>query len=308
MNSVLNRITQSAAGVSATFDPLTETVVLTQKTAGQTPTIVLANDTSGFVQAMKLDSAILTPGIDPDPAKLLTDVPLFASVQSGTITVEGVDISIDVATDSLNDVIARINASVPAVVASISGDAQRVSVTSTSASVSLEIDSGTTGFFPVLQIADGSYFPKRGRSGVSTTHASRVAESVESVSKAFNALYDDPRFGSSPISLLERLRSDMERAVSDAFGDTGPRFGTGFGVGFDFRPYAHEIFEFSAGDKRSLASTLRTGLGDVHDLFLGQDSSVPSGLVEKLTAVLNEAESNTQSLLGFRGHSIDVLA
>ena len=79
-------------------------------------------------------------------------------------------------------------------------------------------------------------------------------------------------------------------------------------MGFDFRPYAQEVFEFSAGDKRSLASTLRTGLGDVHDLFLGQESSVPSGLVEKLTAVLKEAESNTQSLLGFRGHSIDVLA
>ena len=308
MNSVLNRITQSAAGVSATFDPLTETVVLTQTTTGQTPTIVLANDTSGFVQAMKLDSASPTLGVDPDPDKLLTDVPLFASIQSGTITVEGVDISIDVATDSLNDVIARINASVPAVVASISGDAQRVSVTSTSANVSLEIDSGNTGFFPVLQIADGSYLAKRGRAGVSTTHASRVAESVESVSKAFNALYDDLRFGSSPISLLERLRSDMERAVSDAFADTGPRFGTDFGVGFDFRPYAHEVFEFSAGDKRTLASTLRTGLGDVHDLFLGQKSSVPSGLVEKLTAVLNEAETNTQSLLGFRGHSVDVLA
>ena len=308
MNSVLNRITQSAAGVSATFDPLTETVVLTQTTTGQTPTIVLANDTSGFVQAMKLDSASPTLGVDPDQDKLLTDVPLFASIQSGTITVEGVDISIDVATDSLNDVIARINASVPAVVASISGDAQRVSVTSTSANVSLEIDSGNTGFFPVLQIADGSYLAKRGRAGVSTTHASRVAESVESVSKAFNALYDDLRFGSSPISLLERLRSDMERAVSDAFADTGPRFGTDFGVGFDFRPYAHEVFEFSAGDKRTLASTLRTGLGDVHDLFLGQKSSVPSGLVEKLTAVLNEAETNTQSLLGFRGHSVDVLA
>lgn len=309
MNSVLNRITQSAAGVSATFDPSTETVVLTQKTTGQSPTIVLANDTSGFVQAMKLDTASPTPGVDPDPDKLLRAVPLFASVQSGTITVEGVDVSIDVATDTLNDVIARINAFVPAVVASLSGDAQRVSIRSTSANVSLEIDSGNTGFFPVLHIADGSYLAKKGQAaGMSTTHASRVAESVESVSKAFNALYDDRGFGSSPISLLERLRSDMESAVSQAFNDTGPRFSSGFGVGFDFRPYAREVFGFSDTDKRSLVSTLWTGVGDVHDLFLGPDASVPRGLVEKLTAVLKEAESSTQSLLGFKGHSIDVLA
>ena len=85
VNAVLNRITQSAAGVTATFDAATETVLLNQKTQGETPTIVLSNDTSGFVQAMKLASAVPVPGTDADPDKTFATVSQFASIQSGTI-------------------------------------------------------------------------------------------------------------------------------------------------------------------------------------------------------------------------------
>ena len=184
VNTVLDRITQSAAGVTATFDPSTETVLLTHKTLGQTSTIVLENDTSGFLQATKLDGAVPIPGANGDPDQPLADVPAFAAIQSGTITVEGVDIAIDVLTDSLTDVIDRINAVVPGVVASLTSDSQRVSLASTSSSVTLNIDSGNTGFFPAVKIADGSYRPAAKAVGMSTAQASRITEQVGAVSRA----------------------------------------------------------------------------------------------------------------------------
>ncbi len=58
INTVLDRINQSDAGVTATFDAITEKVLLTQKTSGSAQDIVLGNDTSGFLAAVKLENAV----------------------------------------------------------------------------------------------------------------------------------------------------------------------------------------------------------------------------------------------------------
>ena len=49
-----------------------------------TPDIILENDTSGFLAAVKLDGATPTPGEDPETQKPLAEVDRFSSVQSGT--------------------------------------------------------------------------------------------------------------------------------------------------------------------------------------------------------------------------------
>ena len=66
-----------------------------------------------------------------------------------------------------------------------------------------------------------------------------------------------PGLGSPSTSLLERLRGDLERAVSATFDATGPRFRTSFGVGFDFQDGAKDVFEFSSAGKQSLESSVR---------------------------------------------------
>ena len=142
---------------------------------------------------------------------------------------------------------------------------------------------------------------------MSTHQASQVADSVKAASGMFNALFDDAGFGSPPSSSLERLRRDLERAVANVFDATGPSFRTRFGVSFDFRPASPQVFEFSAADRLSLASTLETEVGQVHELFLGPTSSVPRGLIAKLTSVLKEAELDVDSHLGFKRLSVDAL-
>jgi hypothetical protein len=160
---VLDRINQSAAGVTATFDAATETVLLTQDTPGSTEDIVLANDTSGFVAAVKLDSAVAVPGEDgtttEDPATPLAQVDAFSTVQNGSISVNGVSIDIDVDTDSLNDILDRISASAADVTASYDSGTKKVTLTANDAESQLIVDSGTTNFFPAVEITDGTYEP-----------------------------------------------------------------------------------------------------------------------------------------------------
>ncbi|MEJ2220768.1 MAG: flagellin hook IN motif-containing protein [Desulfobacterales bacterium] len=181
INSVLAKINDSAAGVTATFDAATETVLLTQDTPGSTEDIVLANDTSGFVAAVKLDSAVAVPGQDgtttEDPATPLAQVDAFSTVQNGSISVNGVSIDIDVDTDSLNDVLDRISASAADVTASYDSGTKKVTLTANDAESQLIVDSGTTNFFPAVEITDGTYEPVNETIEVQTGGADSVESS-----------------------------------------------------------------------------------------------------------------------------------
>ena len=127
INTVLGRINQSEAGVTATFDAAIEKILLTQDTPGPTSDIILENDTSGFLAAMKLDEAEAIPGEGQfESEEILSNVEQFASVQSGTISVNSVAVSLDVNTDSLTDVLDRITASGAGVNASFDNTTQRV--------------------------------------------------------------------------------------------------------------------------------------------------------------------------------------
>ncbi|MGD8990945.1 MAG: hypothetical protein PVI00_05760, partial [Desulfobacterales bacterium] len=157
LNTVLDRITQSDAGVTATFDAANEIVLMTQKTAGAGQDIVLTNDTSGFLAAVKLEGATTTPGKDPDTTKPLATVDRFSAVQSGNFNVNGVSIDIDVNTDSLNDVIDRISASGAGVNASFDVTSQRVTLRSENTASQMDLSSGSTNFFAAVQISEGTY-------------------------------------------------------------------------------------------------------------------------------------------------------
>jgi len=64
ITSVMSKITNSAAGVTATFDSANEAVVLTSNTAGSGGSVTVSNDTSGFLNAVKLDTGTATTGSD----------------------------------------------------------------------------------------------------------------------------------------------------------------------------------------------------------------------------------------------------
>jgi hypothetical protein len=300
INSVLDKINQSDAGVTASYDAATETVLLTQDTPGSTPDIVLANDTSGFVAAVKLDSAVATPGEDgtatEDPATPLAEVDAFSTVQSGNISVNGVSIDIDVNTDSLNDILDRITASAADVTASYDSNTKRVTLSSNDADSQLILDSGTTDFFPAVEITDGTYEPVNETIDVQTGGVDAVKSSdltseyaetyiteleanigkdagvaetpvtlidakmlgdlVNVIADSMNALFDGSASTSSQGTKTEALQNEVRSAVASWFDSQGSQFSTDFGIGFDFEKTQEGVFKFSQADRSQFEAAL----------------------------------------------------
>jgi len=300
INSVLAKINSSDAGVTATFDAATEKVLLTQNTPGATPDIVLANDTSGFLAATKLEGAVATPGEDgalvDDISRPLAEVDAFADVQSGSISVNGVNINIDVNADTLTNILDRISLSSAEVTASYESTSRAVSLVSNNSESQLTLDSGLTNFFSALEIADGTYEPvnetvqvqtegidyvnasdltaqyaqvyntelneaERSNLNVSETPATpadarMLGKLVSIMADSMNALFDDSAVNASKASGTESLRNDIQSTISSWFDSDGPRFNTDFGIGFDFENTDAGVFKFSQADRSRFEAAL----------------------------------------------------
>ena len=264
----------------------------------------------------------------------------FSSVQSGTITVNGETIAIDVNTDSLTDVLDRITASAAGVTASFDSATQRVSLVANDTNSQLVLDSGTTNLFPALEISDGTYDAENDMlqsSGVSIAEISGVL--VESVieettargdqdfrakevniadaemlgtlvhvmANAMNALFDDTVLKSSPSTMLEEFRNEIRSAVSATFDSEGPQFDTDVGIHFDFNNASEGVFNFSKADQHRLTTALTTpeGQASVSNLFFGSESN---GLLNRLHAILSTAELSLTEAIGSNSIFLDTLA
>ena len=341
LNSVLDRITQSDAGVTATFDAATETVLLTQNTPGSTPDIVLENDTSGFLAAVKLESATVSPGEDPETDKSLADVDRFSMVQSGSISVNGVSIDIDVNIDSLNDVLDRISASGAGVDASFDETAQRVSLRAESTAVQMELSSGGTQFFAAVGISEGTYNaaddliqagsvkvvavadrivdaiveenaekpweqqPVVNATPVSAATGSMLTTLVGNIAGAMNTLFDDSAIKGSPGAFLEGVRNNIRSAVSSWSGSEGSRFSTDFGINFDFEKTKEGVFQFSRSEQQQFESALANpeGAASVRNALFGQEFN---GLFSQLHASLAASAADLESEGGPTGLYLDI--
>lgn len=120
---VIAMINSSGAGVTASYDPAGNRMILTanQKGSGQTITVGSNTDTSNFLYISGLIDGTFNAGYDDgslDPTVPLSSSGISKSVTAGTFSINGVSIYIDPAIDSLNSVIEKINNSGAGVVAS----------------------------------------------------------------------------------------------------------------------------------------------------------------------------------------------
>jgi hypothetical protein len=309
LHTVLDKITQSDAGVTALFDAGTEIITLSHNTPGAAGAIVLADDTSGFLAATKLSGATTIPGEDADEDRPLVNVPRFATVQSGSITINGEVITFDVAADSLNDVLDRINGAAADVTATLDGTGQRVTIVSNDNERVLVLDDGGTGFFPALDMAPGTYDPIAGAGsgggGMSSHHAHQIAAIVKEISEVINEIFRPLVADQRPSSFLIQLRSNIRDAVAEAFDSDSRRHRTRFGVNFDWDAGGGRVFGFNAAEQARLVSSLKRNPRAVNDLFFGSLSSEGDGLVERFITVFEEAESSLDDQLGSKGIHVD---
>jgi hypothetical protein len=180
VSSVLEKISSSDAGVTATLHAETQTIEL-QAMAWGMPPITVGNDTSGFLAAVKLDAATLRStekGSYPSYALAIADVPEFEHVKAGALTINGHSVSIAPRTMSLEDVVSRLD-HVPRVEVRLDKGAGSVVVASQRKDELLEIVD-TSGLFAALGIANGTY---HGRAETPQTVVTQTGTTVVSNAK-----------------------------------------------------------------------------------------------------------------------------
>lgn len=113
INTIANKITASGAGVKATVGT-DGTITLTQKTVGADAKITLGDDSSGFLTAAGLTSGVAVAGKDTAAKRTLNDVFGTNTITQGYFSINGTFFAVDPATDTVESIIKKINASTTA--------------------------------------------------------------------------------------------------------------------------------------------------------------------------------------------------
>lgn len=302
LNDVLDRINQSAAGVTASFNTLTERVELEQSTEGSVPTIALSGDNSNLLTSAKLDLAVTVPGIDPETRQVIANVAAFSSVQSGNILVNGTQIAIDVANDSLEDVLARIDTSPAGVSAVFDAGTSRVRIQSEDPNNALELDSNGTAFFGALRIPEGRVDPVIDGEGVSRRRSYEIADRFEAAFAALNELFRDGAFRDAARN-ASAFRGGLVGAVSELFAAAGDEQGHAFGLTFDRSDAATRYGRFAAVDRQRFTRDLQFRGGDVKRLLVGNAET--AGLIGQLAAATEAALRDIDGQIGHAGSIVN---
>jgi hypothetical protein len=303
IDDVIDRINLSNAGVSATFNAVSERIEFLHDTPGSVPTIEIQGDTSNFLQATKLDSAFATPGSDAESDKVFDDVAEFSALQTGNIIINGQHIAIDTATDSLVTVIDKINASPARVVASFDTQTQRVLIEAQPAAGGLELDSNGTDFFGTLNIPEGRVNPDAGSQGFSRRRSYGIADAAASAFGNINKLFRDASFLERGAN-ASRFRAPLEAAIRSAYG--GELSGEFFGLQVDGSSDARLRGDFLNVNRQDLTKNLQLRGDAVRDLLAARDGS--GGLVQGLLNATRQALTNVNQALGISGTFVDTFA
>lgn len=303
LSDIVNQINLSNAGVSAVFNSGTERIEFLQNTLGSVPDIDLQGDTSNFLQATKLNSAIASPGIDSESDQILDDVAIFSSVQTGEITINGQNVAIDTAVDSLATVIDKINASSAGVVATFDINSQRVLIEAVDSATELVLENNDTGFFSALNIPEGRVDPEAISRGISRRRSYDIADAAADAVREINDLFRDTTFPGRGEN-TGQFRTPLESAIRALFGDE--MTGDMFGIRFDGSSDARNRGTFADVDRRLLTKSLQLRGDLVQKAFRGGDDG--AGLIQGLLLGTRQALDNVNQALGKSTSFVDIYA
>lgn len=301
INDVLARITNSAAGVTATFDVATEQVLLTQNTPGGAYDIVLDNDTSGFLAATKLDDAVAELGNDGGVSSPIGELAQFAQVTSNSLQVNGNAVAVDILTDSLEDILERIEQNVPGVTATLSND--RVYLRATDPTSTLELDDGGTGLLAAIGVREGTHDPVAG-GHVSASDARIVKDRVDAAGRALDDFFA-PRVGGAALpgefqALQDTVRAALARVEQDLANGEVPSFGVRIDVdALGARPA-------TTVDVAQFDRNVRLNFDDLRATFLADDVDGRRGFVSEVLDLVDSFAANFSVNAVTRGGFLDI--
>ena len=298
INSVLAKINGSAADVTAVFDAGTETVVLTRTTSGSSLSVDVGNDTSGFLAATKLSGAVPV-AVGYNSSDVIGDIPSLSAISSGELQINGVGIALDVTTDSIDDVVSRINSSGAGVTAAFDKQSNRLSLAVTSL-IDMHLDSNGTNFFESLEISTGTIESTAatsvsgGPTGLSRQRREQIMNAMMELAESVNDLFADKKNEG-----LSGLREDIQQTVSGHLEKDDAKFEDQYGLSFDFSGANDVVFDFAGDHQDDFLSTLRNSSGTraLRKLLFGRHDRT-DGLAERLLVVVKSAARDLTVELG----------
>ncbi len=305
VNDVLDAINASDAGVTAVYDPSTELVSFEHDTTGPND-IVLAGDTSGFLDSMKLSGATVILGSESGEMDVaMAGVDALSGTVAGSITINEVDIAIDPSTDSLNDVMDAINASEAGVTASFDEDSLRLTIAPESSGGSVTIQDGGTNFTTGVEIDPGTYEGRR-TNRLSKIMARKAQRALANVAEAFEKLQATQVDSSRAQTALDNVISGVEGAITTALGDSSEIFED---AGFDI-----DLDADATGDLMDLTTSLfeRSLRGsdgaDLKYALVGSLQDNEDGLFGLMSAAVEDLETTLRRTTGDVGVYVSTYA
>ena len=283
LNSVLERITSSDAGVTAFFNSNIERVVLVQDTPGPGQDIRLGLDTSGFLGATLLFNENVVRGAIDQSNVVIESVNSLNGIFSGSFRVNGEDVSIDIESDSLADVLQRVNDLGVGVTASLNPASGRVSFTA-DGSDSFTLEDGDSNFLTRLDIDEGTFTRSNSPGRASLENRGAFQERLVEFVQAYERLFEQD-FQGLAVGTVASIRSSIEAQVTGAFedflGESGSRtLRSGLGLDFVLGSNGHRVLEI---DQRSLGRNLdQDAAGLVDLLFADREGDRRAGFVTGL--------------------------
>lgn len=310
INSVLQKINDSDANVTASFDAATERIKLTHKETGNN-SISLSNDNSGFFAATKLNGSATNYGsLDERDVKMF-QVNALKPIKSGTITVNGTDIAIDRKEDTLNEVISRINAADTGAVASFDEATLQFKIENTDPNETLEVDSGNTKFFETLEIVEGSHEPSGGIDEATLRkknliQAAKAAKKLAGVQREFENVFRRLD-GLTQTETVQRYRKQINDAFTIQLGtdEETTVHRTGHGISADTTRDADRAFKFRTRGRGSFTESFIKDREELRHFISGEENTRNVGLVGNLDSAIKAVESSLSRQTGTEGLLID---
>jgi flagellar hook-associated protein 2 len=153
--TVVDKINSANAGITASYNAAADKVEL-QGTPASGDVLVIGDDTTGLLAAAGINSDNTVRGKRPDNQEPLLRTSRFAAVTNGSFNVNGVSISVNSGTDTLETLIGRINSAGAGVTASYSSSSDKLTFTPAVAGATLSIESDTSGFLAAAKISEGT--------------------------------------------------------------------------------------------------------------------------------------------------------
>jgi len=226
VNDLLGIINASGAGVTASYDSITDTFEIMSNKSGSTKiSLGNLNDTSDLLSKMKLSSTDRTFSQGSTAGSInttldLQNAGLTVYPYSGTFTINGVSIYVDTGVDTIQDLIEKVNSSGAGVTMSYDSTSDKVSLRSEGIDA-IEVGSAndTSNILVALNLTDNPIVTKtigsEGRNAILTVDGETYIRESNEVDDIINGVTLTLN-SADPVATTINVNVDTEKAV-DAF-------------------------------------------------------------------------------------------